>query len=97
MNYVYSIEIEGVTRYIGITDNPKRRQNQHTRALNGGHDKYLYNQIRLNAPETTPVLQIIKEFSDRGDAKRWEAYLILGDYFGERNLWQSFPVSIKYF
>jgi predicted GIY-YIG superfamily endonuclease len=97
MFYVYKIEISGVVRYIGMTDNLKRRQNQHTRAYIKGDSKYLYKQIRLNAPDEPISLEIVREFDNRGDCKRYEALLILENYFRDRNLWQSFPVGIKYF
>jgi len=95
--FVYEIVIDGVRRYIGMTDNLKRRQSQHRRDYIKGKDKYLYKQIRLSAPQSEITLNTIKEFTNKGDCKRYEAYLILKDYFSNKNLWQSFPVSIKYF
>lgn len=96
MYYIYQIKINGVVRYIGYTNNPKRRFTQHKRLLLNGDKKYFYKKIR---ELTEPDLQIetIAEFDNMGDAKRWEAFLILDDYFSHKNLWQSFPVSFKYF
>jgi len=96
MNFVYEIIIDGVRRYVGITNNIKRRQSQHIRDLKS-KDKYLYKMIRENSPETIISLNIIAQFDNKGDAARWECKLILDDYFSDKNLWQSFPVSIKYF
>ncbi len=95
--FVYEIEIDGVVRYVGMTNNIHRRELEHHRAYKKGDGKYFYKQIRLSAPEAIITLTSIKEFTNKGDCKRYEAYLILEDYFTNKNLWQSFPVSIKYF
>jgi predicted GIY-YIG superfamily endonuclease len=94
--YVYEILVDDVRRYVGITDNIKRRQSQHRRDLKKG-GKYLYKMIAENSPETIISLNVIKEFNDKGDCSRWECKIILDDYFNEKKLWQSFPISIKYF
>jgi predicted GIY-YIG superfamily endonuclease len=96
MYFVYEIIVDGVRRYIGMTDNIKRRQSQHRRDLKT-KPKYLYKMIRENSPETTISLNIVKEFEKRGDCLRWECLMILNDYFNHKELWQSFPVSVKYF
>ena len=96
MNFVYEIIVDGVRRYVGITNNIKRRQSQHIRDAKT-KDKFLYRMIRENSPETTISLNIIAEFDNKGEAARWECKLILDDYFSDKNLWQSFPISIKYF
>jgi predicted GIY-YIG superfamily endonuclease len=95
--WVYQIKIGGVVRYIGMTNNIHKRQLEHRRALKNGDSKYLYRQIRLMQPEACIELEPVREFDNKGDCKRWECFLILGDYFSDKNLWQSFPVSIKYF
>lgn len=94
---VYNIKVDGVIRYIGYTDNLKRRKSQHMRSLKiGDEKKYLYKKINeLMTP--TIEIEVSKEFDNKGDAKRWEAYLILHDYFNNKELWQSFPISFKYF
>lgn len=99
MNYVYVIKIEGVVRYIGITNNIKTRQSQHRRDLKNfnGKGKYLYKMIRESGLELNIELEVIYEFKNRGDAARMECFLILKDYFGDKELYQSYPISIKYF
>ena len=94
--YVYEIVIAGERRYVGITNDVKRRQTQHRTGLKK-QDKYLYRKIREAAPETAISLAVIAEFDNKGDAARWEAKLILDDYFSGKKLWQSFPIAIKYF
>jgi predicted GIY-YIG superfamily endonuclease len=94
--YVYEIVVNGVRRYIGMTNDIKRRQSQHRRDFKKGN-KYLYKMIRENSPEMIISLHIVNEFDNKGDCSRWECKLILDDYFEERNLWQSFPISMKYF
>ena len=96
MYFVYEIVVDGIRRYVGITDNIKRRQSQHRRDLKV-KPKYLYRMIRENSPETTISLNVIKECENKGDCVRWECKMILDDYFGEKKLWQSFPISVKYF
>lgn len=93
---VYEIRIDGIIRYIGYTDSFKRRKAQHINLISKDTTKYLYKKIN---ELTSPKIEIVinKEFENKGDAKRWEAYLILNDYFGKKQLWQSFPVSFKYF
>ena len=94
--YVYEIIVDDIRRYIGITDNIKRRQSQHRRDLKS-KDKYLYKMIRETSPETIITLNIINEFENKGDCSRWECKMILDDYFNKKELWQSFPITIKYF
>lgn len=96
MYYVYQIKINDVVRYIGYSNNPHKRFLQHKRLLNKGDKKYLYKKIR-ELTEPNLEIETIAEFNNMGDAKRWEAFLILDDYFSHKNLWQSFPVSFKYF
>jgi predicted GIY-YIG superfamily endonuclease len=96
MYYIYQIKINGDVRYIGYTNNPKRRFTQHKKSLEIGDKKYLYKKIR-ELIEPSLEWEIIATFENSGDAKRWEAYLILQDYFTNKSLWQSFPVSFKYF
>jgi predicted GIY-YIG superfamily endonuclease len=97
MYYVYRIKVDGVTRYIGITNNPGRRQKEHRRDYEKGDAKYFYRMTREVSPETRYELEIVKEFDLLIDAKRWECFLILKDWFSKRQLWQSQPISIKYY
>lgn len=97
MNWVYSIEVKGVVRYIGITNNLKRRQTQHNYLFNKGEQKELYSNLRIVNPDEKIILTPIYEFSSLVDAERYECFLILKDYFGDKNLWQSIPKKIKYY
>jgi predicted GIY-YIG superfamily endonuclease len=95
--YIYEILVSGKRRYIGYTDNLIRRQKEHIRDYKKGSPKYLYKMTRENSPETIYELRIVREFTNKGDAKRYEAYLILHDFFNNKELWQSFPTAFKYF
>lgn len=94
---VYKIKVGDKTRYIGYTENIVRRQKEHIRDYKKGSVKYLYKKTREIAPETIYELILVKDFTNKGDAKRYEALLILLDWFGKRELWQSPPVAFKYF
>lgn len=96
MNWVYSIEVKGVVRYIGITNNLKRRQTQHNYLFKKGEEKELYSNIRLINEDEKIVLKPIYEFSSLLDAERYECFLILKDYFSDKQLWQSPPSQVKY-
>jgi len=95
---VYEIRINGVRRYIGITNNFVRRQKEHLRAIKAGKDKYLYQKINELPLETTKISfkQISEELTSIESA-RLEAWLILSDYFQNKELYQSPPFSFKYF
>jgi predicted GIY-YIG superfamily endonuclease len=95
--YIYEIIVDGVRRYVGQTNNIKRRQSQHIREYKKEGNKYLYRMIRENSPDTIISLNIIKEVESKLEANRLEAYLILMDYYGDKQLWQSIPFSVKYF
>jgi predicted GIY-YIG superfamily endonuclease len=97
MFFVYEIVIGGVRRYVGYTNNIKRRQSQHVRDYQKGSPKYLYLMTAKTAPKTIYQLNVLRQFPNKGDAQRYEAYLILKDYFTKKELWQSFPTSFKYF
>lgn len=93
---VYKIYINGSLRYVGYTNNLTRRKSQHLKSITTDTKKYLYKKIReLENPSLE--FTIDREFGNSGDAKRWEAYLILDNYFKTKDLWQSFPISFKYF
>jgi len=54
--------------------------------------KILYDKVRLLHPDIKELkLEVIKEFSKRIEAKRYECYLILKDYFKSGQLWQKIP------
>jgi predicted GIY-YIG superfamily endonuclease len=99
MYYVYSIEIDNITRYIGITKDIKAREKQHNYGLKSGISKHLYQNISHHHPGHTITLNVLKIYKTKTDAVRYEAYLILQDYFNNspRILWQSPPRVVKYF
>lgn len=87
---VYSINYLNQPIYIGITNNLKRRTTQHNYLFKKGKSKQVYDYLRsLN--QTNITLNTIKEFKTRTEAKRYEMYLILIDYFGNKHLKQSVP------
>ena len=94
---VYEIKVDGVRRYIGVSNNINRRFKEHLRDFNK-KDKYLYRMCRESGlNESHLVLNEITEDLPVLDARRYEAFLILQDYFSERLLYQSPPFSFKYF
>lgn len=88
--YLYRIEISGIIRYYGITNDLKRRQSQHNLGLRKAEKKQLYDF--LNELGVSKI-ELIEEqvFKTRTDAKRMEALKILQDYFGEKQLMQKVP------
>ena len=95
---IYEIRLGGVRRYIGMTNNIKRRQSQH-RLDSKREDmtKSLYKMKRQLHSEEEIVLEVVYQTEKKIEAIRMEAYLILKDHFGECELWQSPPHIIKYF
>ena len=93
MHYVYKIEIIGKIRYIGYTQDIKSREKQHNYlCFSKGKNKILYNNIKRNFPMVNQIkLIVLKTFSTKLEAKRFECYLILNDYFTKRELWQRIP------
>lgn len=94
--YLYEIIINDTRRYIGITNDLKRRQREHNRGLKNGDKKYLYHKLQDNDIQEVD-LKLIEEFNNKSDAMRMEAYLIIEDWFSNRQLWQSPPIGFKYF
>jgi len=88
---VYKITIDGTTRYVGYTGDLKQRQNQHNRLYKIGKKKILYNNLRRRNYEGELNLEVIKTFTTKVRAKRYECYLILKDYFTKNELWQRVP------
>jgi len=95
-HFVYIIIISGVVRYIGITKDVKARQKQHNNLFRTDVNKILYKNIRLYSDENKIVLKPIKSFFSKKDAEKYEAYLILKDYFTHKQLWQEPPSTIYY-
>lgn len=92
MEYVYHIRVNGIVRYIGRTNNIKRREAEHNHlCFVKKTPKELYSGIR-NYPSILEIKIIVtKVFDNKVQAKRWECFLILKDYFGEKKLWQRVP------
>lgn len=96
--YIYSIKLGGLTRYIGMTNNIKRRQSQHrTDSKKLDLTKSFYKMKRQLHLEEEIVLEVIYQTEKKIEAIRMEAYLILKDHFADAQLWQSPPQIIKYF
>lgn len=93
---VYKIVINDIVRYIGHTNNIPRREKEHNYSFKKGFKKDLYNFIRAESTITNfdgyiITLIPIKEFKKKVDAKRYEMYLILDDYFNQKILKQKVP------
>lgn len=93
MYWVYRVEVNKITRYVGYTDNIKRREKEHNylcfKALK---KKKLYNGLRKDKNILKIELIPVKTFLTRVEAKRYEAFLILNDYFNKKQLWQHIPI-----
>lgn len=88
---VYKISHKGIRRYVGFTDNLERRKKQHNYlCFKVGKKKLLYDNLRKDNCEIIH-LEATHFFKTRIEAKRYEALLILTDYFSERLLWQKVP------
>lgn len=97
MYYVYYILLDGKVRYVGITNNIKKREYQHNYdCWVKQTEKKLYNQLRKQ-PKTSMTLNIFKRFNQKSEAELYEAYIILKDYFGPKELWQTAPKKIRYY
>jgi predicted GIY-YIG superfamily endonuclease len=92
MYWVYRVEVLGTTRYIGYTDDLTRREKQHNYlCFKVGKKKKLYDGIKKSPGIKTIELTPIKTFRTKIEAKRYEAFLILNDYFNKKELWQHIP------
>ena len=96
-NWIYCIVIKGKIRYIGMTNDINKREAQHRLNLKKNKDNLLYKNIKHYNIDVELTLTPIKSFNNRSDAMRYEAYLILKDYFSDRHLWNKPPRVIKYF
>ena len=93
MYYVYRIEVDKKTRYVGFTQDIIVREKQHNYlCFKKRIKKDFYNKVRELYPNMDKVvLNIVKTFPTKIDAKRFECYLILSDYFTKKELWQRVP------
>lgn len=96
-NLLYEIIVDGTRRYIGITNNLRRRSKEHLRLIKSDNNKYLYRKIRESQLEPSITILAMSDEMPILEAKRLECYLILKDYFNKKELWQSAPISFKYF
>jgi len=93
---VYTIQHNNKIIYIGRTNNLKRREKEHIRALNNPkhkqHNKELYKWLR---EQKTDVIQLLtyKEFKSKVESKRLELFLILQYHFSAnpKQLRQTIP------
>lgn len=89
--YIYNIQYLGQVLYIGQTNNLKRRQSQHNRALKNPDKKQeIYVYLRELGAESIE-LTLLETYENRVIAKRRECYLILKDYFGPKQLKNKIP------
>ena len=92
MFWIYRIDIDKKTRYIGYTEDIDRREKQHNYLCFSKHKKkQLYDNIKRHTKATTITLTPIKTFRTKVEAKRYECFLILSDYFTKKELWQRVP------
>ena len=97
MYFVYYIMIDSKIRYVGITNDLKKRQYQHNyECFVKQTDKKLYKMVRLN-PKKDITLNVYKRFNTKSEAELYEAYIILKDYFSAKELWQALPKKIRYY
>lgn len=89
---VYSIVVNGITMYIGHTNNLHRREIQHNSRYKTGEIKELYNKLREMNYTDRIELNLIKTFDTKVDAKRWEMLEILKNYFSKFTLYQNIPI-----
>jgi predicted GIY-YIG superfamily endonuclease len=88
--YLYKVEISGIIRYYGITNDLKRRQSQHNLGLHKREKKELYDFLVEQEIDKITLIEV-QIFKKRIDAKRMEAFLILEDYFSKKELKQKVP------
>jgi len=88
---VYTIEVNGSVAYIGRTIDIKRRQTEHNRHFKSGKAKDFYDYLRSIRFNSKIELIQVAEFKSKTDAKRYEMFLILQDYFGVKLLKQRVP------
>jgi predicted GIY-YIG superfamily endonuclease len=89
---VYSITYNNQDIYIGYTSSISKRQKQHNYLFKKKKEKELYTYLHTQKHTLPIVLNPIKVFQKKADAKRYEMYLILIDYFsGNPLLKQHIP------
>jgi len=84
---VYTIKVFNVIRYVGYTSDLDNRTKQHQRdCFNPGspnYNKELYKFIRETTSFKSSDINLVSVYTtkNKADAKRYEMYLILQDYF----------------
>ncbi len=95
---VYKIEVNGVIRYIGRTNDFKRRSNEHRRGLKKGLKKKLYDTIKEQFGEEYELsIEVLETFKTKVESKRYEMYLILKIWWENKPefpLYQTIPPII---
>jgi predicted GIY-YIG superfamily endonuclease len=97
MYYVYEVKVSGIRRYIGMTNDIKRRQIEHRRDFVYNSKKELYKKIKMSGVSEPITLEMVASFENKLEAERFEAYLILDDYYKRKNLWQKKPFGFRYY
>tara|TARA_R110002050_G_scaffold74369_3_gene159590 strand:- start:3333 stop:3668 length:336 start_codon:yes stop_codon:yes gene_type:complete len=79
---VYLLSYNNIELYIGMSKDPLKRLKQHQYSLNKGDLKPLYNHLRESGITILDLdLSILKTFKTRVQAKRYECYILLKQYF----------------
>ncbi len=91
---VYYIKYRDMRIYYGYTNDLKRRTYEHNYNLRKGKNILLYNKLKEFGIDSVE-LEVVKEFNNKVEAKRYECFLILREYFNECGdpvkLWQKVP------
>lgn len=77
---VYNIIHGGKVVYVGRTTDLRVRERRHNLDYRKGVSKELYNFLRDEGVETIK-LNLIKEYKEKVQSKRFEMYLMLINYF----------------
>ena len=100
MYFVYNIEYKNKIIYVGYTKDIIKREKQHIylcyKQNNKSYNKQLYVYIRKEYSDKEQGKNIIKlnkikEFKTKVEAKRYEMFLILTDYYNKKQLLQKIP------
>ena len=98
--YVYSISINDEVRYVGRTEDLDKRELSHLKDCyypkSAHYNKQFYQYVRTIYPTKDSAanalfLTPVGVFDTLAESKKWEAYLILKDYFTDKKLLQSVP------
>jgi len=90
MYVVYEIRYENERVYVGYTGRTlTKREYEHNYQMRKGNKRTIYKFMRNKDSEIK--LKKLKTFKTKTEAKRWECYLILKDYFNENKLLNKVP------